>query len=501
MKTHSNELKELIDCMNSSEKKEFFDKNNQNDSIPDYLILFKALENMKNEDESDIQKQLNLKHYKRIKYYLHFALLQYLSTLEKNNIEKEVMTLISVSNMLMERSLFLQAKNILIRAKNKAIDYELFPFQLIIDEKLFHVNGHLNNRIFVDAFLEVKNHERFNTIINKIKTEELYKHAILKRWQYYEKNGAILRNKKQTSEFLNLLKPYVTSINENELSTKSKHDYYSLKASYLREKNNIKEAVRYLEISAQLSESKKLEIIGMLPQLMVSLNNLLFIYSKYDMLDKLRSTLDKISANLPSKASNKKVGLVSLLVYESYYCKYVPDYIHRKKKLLWIEKEYPTILGKERTLRTIQTVLNLSVAYFCDFNFKKALALINTLEMREDFLNFPAIASIIKVYKLILYFEMEKYDLLAFSIRNTYRYLLKNQIYEQFEKAVIKGLTKLLTSNTQRSQREVLITIYNDLIQVKRNEHENSIFQTFNFSGWIKCKLERKKYSYLMTVD
>ena len=297
------------------------------------------------------------------------------------------------------------------------------------------------------------------------------------------------------------MNPYVTSINENELSTKSKHDYYSLKASYLREKNNIKEAVRYLEISAQLSESKKLEMTGMLPQLIVSLNNLLFIYSKYDMLDKLRSTLDKISANLPTKASNKKVGLVSLLVYESYYCKYVPDYIHRKKKLQWIEKEYPAILGKERTLRTIQTVLNLSVAYFCDFNFKKALALINTLEMREDFLNFPAIASIIKVYKLILYFEMEKYDLLAFSIRNTYRYLLKNQIYEQFEKAVIKGLTKLLTSNTQRIQREALITIYNDLIQVKSNEYERSVFQTFNFSGWIKCKLEKKKYRYLMTVD
>ena len=87
----------------------------------------------------------------------------------------------------------------LLFAKNKAIDYELFPFQLIIDEKLFHVNGHLNSRIYVDTFLEVKNHERFNTIINKIKTEELYKHAILKRWQYYEKNGAILRNKKQTS--------------------------------------------------------------------------------------------------------------------------------------------------------------------------------------------------------------------------------------------------------------------------------------------------------------
>ena len=501
MKTPSNDLKDLIDFMNPSEKKEFIEKHQVKEKSPEYIILFEALANMKGYDETQIQKELNFKHYKRVKHYLYGCLLQYLSTLESQNFEKEVMDLISVGNMLMDRSYFLQSKNIFHRAKKKAIEYELHSYQLIIDEKIFHVNGHLNNRVYVEGLLTPESEKVFHNKINTLITEEKFKIAILKRWQFYERNGAILRSKKQTSEFLNLLKPYVININEDELSTKSKHDYYSLKASYFREMNKIDDAVQYLEKSFELAEKKKLEMVGMLPQILVSLNNLLFIYAKYDMLPKLRSTLDRIHQHLSVKASNRKVGLVSLLVYESYYCKYVPDYSQRRKKLNWVEKEYPHILDKERTLRAIQTVFNLSVAHFCDSNFKKALSLINTLENRENFYNFPSMVSLIKVYKLILYFEMDKRDLLSFSIRNTYRYLLKNRIYEEFEKAVIKGLTKLINSNTQLSQKEALKAVYNDLIMIKGNEYEKSIFQTFNFSGWIKCKLEKKDFKYLMTVD
>lgn len=501
MKTPSNDLKELIDCMNPSEKKEFINRNNNNGNKPDYILLFESMNAVKNMDETHLQKKLKFKHFKRVKHYLHKTLLQYLSTLETQTFEKEVMDLISVGNMLMDRSLFTQSKNILLRAKKKAIEYELFSYQLIIEEKIFHVNGHLNNRFYVEGLLTQESESIFQSIIEHINTDEKFKIAILKRWQFYERNGAILRSKKQTADFLSLLKPYVINIKENQLSTKSKHDYYSLKASYYREMNKIDEAVKYLELSFELAENKKMEMIGMLPQILVSLNNLLFIYAKYNMFDQLRSTLDRIYDHLPTKASNRKVGMVSLLVYESYYCKYVPEYEKRKKTLQWVEKEYPLVLDKERTLRTIQTVFNLSVSYFCDQDYKKALALINALELRDDFLNFPSMVSLIKVYKLILYFEMDKRELLSFSIRNTYRYLLKNKIYEEFEKAVIKGLTKLIATTNPRTQREALKTTYNDLYKVKSNEYEKSIFQTFNYSGWIKCKLEKKDFKYLMTVD
>lgn len=501
MKTPSNELMELINCMSLSERQLFISMHNKGDSVPDYLKLFKALESKKgNVKEATVTKKLKLNNLKRIKHYLYNSLLEFLSTQQASNFEKEVIDLIGVGNLLMDRSMFVQASNVFMRAKKKAVRYELHHYHMIIEEKLFHAAGHQNNMQFVVSILSEQKEKEFDRIIHDIRTEEEYKRAILMRWQFYEKHGAIFRNKEQTIQFLNMLRPYVIGRNEDALTTKAKHDYYSLAATYFREKNYIDKAVDFLERSAKLAEENKLEMVGMLPQLLVSLNNLLFIYAKYDMMEKLRATLDKIHSNLPSKASNRKVGLVSLMVYESHYCKYVPDYPLRSKKLRWIEREYPTILDKNRTLRTIQTVCNLSVAHFCDSNFKRALELINTLDSRPDFLNFKSMVSLIKVYKLILYFEMGKHDLLAFSTRNTYRYLLKNQMYEQFEKSVIKGLNKLIVANTAKSQREALLLTYNDLLRVKANPFEKSVFQVFNFCGWIKCRLDREDFKYLMTV-
>ncbi len=126
--------------------------------------------------------------------------------------------------------------------------------------------------------------------------------------------------------------------------------------------------------------------------------------------------------------------------------------------------------------------------------------MINTLDTRPDFLSFKSMVCLIKVYKLILYFEMGKHDLLSFSTRNTYRYLLKNQMYEEFEKSVIRGLNKLIGANTQKAQREALLLTYYDLLKVKANPFENSIFQQFNYCGWIKCKLDKKDFRYLMTM-
>lgn len=501
MKTPSSDLKDLIDCMNPSEKKEFVEKNTLQGIVPDYIVLFESFSGSNAKSETQLSAQLKFKHFKRVKHYLHKALLQYLATLETQTFEKEVMDLISVGNMLMDRSLFVQSKNVFLRAKKKAIEYELFAYRLIIEEKIFHVNGHLNNRTYVEGLLNPESEQTFYNIIDNIITDEKFKIGILRRWQYYEKHGAIFRSKKQTADFLALLKPYVDIKDENSLSTKSKHDYYSLKASFLREQNKMDAAITYLEHSFELAKKKKMEMVGMLPQVLVSLNNLLFIYAKYNMFARLRSTLDRIHDHLPQKASNRKVGMVSLLVFESYYCKYVPDYAERKKTLLWVEKEYPLMMDKDRTLRAIQTAFNLSVAYFCDSNFKKALSLINSLELREDFLNFPSVVSLVKVYKLILYFEMNKRELLSFAIRNTYRYLLKNKIYEEFEKAVIKGLSKLIATSNPRTQREALQQTYTDLIKVKENNYERSIFQTFNYSGWILCKLQKKDFKYVMTID
>lgn len=503
MKTPSSELFDLIKSLSAGEANEFIRSCNSDktDKDADYLVLFKAYLNSKVQDELKIRNSLKIKNFKRVKHYLQNALLSFLATREGHSIEKEIVNLISVGNLLMDRSLFMQALTIFERAKKRALHFELNYHLLIIEEKIFHLNSHLNNKKYVDSVFSRTGEESFDNILLAIKIEEEYRLSLLKRWQFYQQYGTLVRDKKISTKLIALLEPYVKKGEDYPLTVAAKHDYYVAAAFYYQEKKQIEKAIQCLEKSALLAEQKPREMIGVVSPLIVALNNLIFIYAKYLMLDELRTTLDRVYEGLPIKMVYRKVGLVSLMAYESYYCKFVPDYFQRRKKIKWIEEEYVGLLGSQRMLRHIQTGMNLSVCYFCEGKFKKALEFINEIEGYPEHLNFPSMIGVIKVYKLVLYYEMKKHDLLSYLFRSTYRYLLKNATYKEFEKIVLRTLNQMLEAHSERIQSQVLQNAYKELVHLKKDEFENTVFLAFNFIGWIKCKIEKRDFKNLMLQD
>lgn len=503
MKTPSTEVFDLIKSLGAGEANAFIrngdcDKSNKE---ADYLVLFKAYLSSKIQDEAKLKSDLKIKNFKRVKHYLQSALLSFLATQEGHSIEKEIVNMISVGNLLMDRSLFLQALNIFERAKKKAVHYELCYHLLIIEEKLFHLNSHLNNKKYVDAVFNGTREKSIGNILDAIKIEEEYKLSLLKRWKFYQEHGTLFRDKKTSTKLIGILEPYVKKGEAYPLTVAAKHDYYVAAAFYYQEKKQIEKAIQCLEKSAVLAVEHPRELVGVVPPLIVALNNLIFIYAKYLKLDELRLTLDRVNLGLPVKMVYRKVGLVSIMAYESYYCKFVPDYVQRRKKIKWIEEQYVDLLGSQRMLRHIQTGMNLSVCYFCDGKFKKALEFINEIESYPEHLNFPYMIGVIKVYKLVLFYEMQKYDLLSYLFRSTYRYLLKNATYKGFEKIVLKTLNKMVEAHSEKAQALVLQNAYKELFYLKSDEFENTVFLAFNFIGWIKCKIEQKDFKYLMTQD
>lgn len=503
MKTPSSELFDLVKSLGPGEANEFIRHSNSDNSTkePEYLVLFKAYLNSKIQDDEKIRSTLKIKNFKRVKHYLQSALLSFLATREGYSIEKEIVNMISVGNLLMDRSLFLQALNIFERAKKKAIHFELNYHLLIIEEKLFHLNSHLNNKKYVDDVFNGSREKSIENILLAIKIEEEYKLSLLKRWKFYQEHGTLLRDKNTSAKLISILEPYVKKGETYPLTVAAKHDYYVAAAFYYQEKKQISKAIQCLEKSAALAQEHPREMVGVVPSLIVALNNLIFIYAKYLMLDELRLTLDRVYQGLPIKMVYRKVGLVSLMAYESYYCKFVPDYVHRRKKIKWIEDEYVSLLGSQRMLRHIQTGMNLSVCYFCDGKFKRALEFINEIESYPEHLNFPSMIGVIKVYKLVLYYEMKKYDLLSYLFRSTYRYLLKNATYKGFEKIVLRTLNQMLDAHSERIQSQVLQNAYKELVHLKKDEFENTVFLAFNFIGWIKCKIEKSDFKRLMIED
>jgi hypothetical protein len=146
----------------------------------------------------------------------------------------------------------------------------------------------------------------------------------------------------------------------------------------------------------------------------------------------------------------------------------------------------------------LQTCMNLSVNYFIDKKFKKALEIINYAMEFEVSDYYRDMLSVMKIYRLILFLEMEKMDLLSFAIRNTYRDMLKHMQFHQFEQVVIHTLKQIVKTNSVREQRAILAQTAIQFKELNKSPDVAQVFLMFNFIGWIECRTKQKEYHLLM---
>jgi hypothetical protein len=109
--------------------------------------------------------------------------------------------------------------------------------------------------------------------------------------------------------------------------------------------------------------------------------------------------------------------------------------------------------------------------------------------------------SVMKIYRLILFLEMEKMDLLSFAIRNTYRDMLKHMQFHQFEQVVIHTLKQIVKTNSVREQRAILAQTAIQFKELNKSPDVAQVFLMFNFIGWIECRTKQKEYHLLMNIE
>jgi tetratricopeptide (TPR) repeat protein len=333
-----------------------------------------------------------------------------------------------------------------------------------------------------------KRQNDFDGLINSIKQEQEANEFLLKRRLFSMKNNALMRSEDSAKELDRIFKQYVHT-NENEIiSFDAKGKYYIVAAYYYQQHNKLGKAIAYFEKCAQLFDEENPNPSENYNSYVVVLHNLMFTYSRLGDFGKVREVLDGLLAIKPRTKLHKKGIMQSYITYESMYCKFYPQFGLRKQKL----RESETyILNNEKDMQQqlyLSSVFHLSVNYFIDSNFKKALEIINLLDKLESQPYLKDYISVAKIYRLIIYFEMGKTDLLAFSIRNTYRFILKNMLMYKFEKEVIGALRKIINTANRVEQNRIWQETYSKLRKLQTDTNLYQVFALFNFSNWIHCK-------------
>lgn len=497
MKTASDELRELIQSLSTTEQNQFASEISASGTHA-YLILFEIYTKHEYKPDGDLKKLPGLKNIERIKHYLHKQVLSFMARNSSPNSEKEIMDMLLAADALAERSLFLQAQQIMNKAKKIAEKKQLYIFKLLISERIHRIQSGLGNTQHFEYFISDFDKKEFPLYLKNIAEEQEAKAFQTRRRLFALKNNSLMRN---SGSIIELKNTFGTYIKKNPASIKSfaaRNEFYIIAAYYHQQLGKQDKAMAFFEQSA-----KEYETINPNPGdnyvgYAVTLHNLMFTYSRSYNFHKIRGVLDKLISIKPKNRYHRNFIMQSYINYESLYCKHFPQFAGRTNNLKLVEKYIRENGRSVADLQLLQALFNLSVNYFIDKNFRKALEIINMCDTIDAQGLLKDHMSVVKTYKLVVYYEMQKLDLLSFAIKNTYRFMLVNMQYYAFEKEVIKALKKIINVSGIRQQNRIWEETYFKLLALKKNPDVIQVFNLFNFTGWIYCRVHHHSYATIM---
>ncbi len=489
MKTASNELHELIHTLSEKERNQFrkYCMFKTEETSSHYLKLFNEYTKQVEPDEQQIKQRLQLENFARVKNYLYQQVLSFIADNESTSTDKEIYNMLVVADDLLNRSMFKQGLTVLNKAAQIASDLDLHFILLIINEKKMQMQNYgsyihqLNERI--------QYHEHgYKSIIEKIHNEHHYVSYGLKLKVYSLQQDVLKHTEESLKELKALVEPELEKGEGSPATFRAKNYFHISAGFYYQQINQPERALVHFLKCLDLFNEKEGYKIYYYRHYTTVLNNLLFCYAYNKQYNEIKKVLDTLKKIKTKNKFHQLTVLQTIALYETYYLKNVkiPD---RKKRLKEIEKKIVPCLNLFQPHYSIQIIYHFSLNYFIDSDCKKAIEWLNKLDEYENKSVLKSLLCTIKIYKLIVYYELGKVDYLEYAIPNTYRYLLKQKQYNKLDKLILSALKKLIFSPTIKKQKEILSALYTELLSLKNDPLEKQVFEVFYFLEWVESKL------------
>lgn len=104
----------------------------------------------------------------------------------------------------------------------------------------------------------------------------------------------------------------------------------------------------------------------------------------------------------------------------------------------------------------------------------------------------------IRIYNLIVHYELNNEQLLPHLLRSTYRYLLKQEIVYQFEAVMIQFIRKLPKLSSSRKIKDAYIELKTTLEKLQQDPFEKQAFELFDIISWLDSKIEKKGFAEIV---
>jgi len=493
------QLFRIISKLSPSEKsyfKKYCHKNVSTES--EFIFLFdqidKLLKKNKEIEESKLVDQFNKKYstknYTKSKSNLLQLLLETIRAYDKKNNEFEkIFEYISFANLLTERELFFDAKNMLRKALKISEELEFVEFIIFIKSKINKYNYYTEKYSLTKINKETQ--EIFEDITNlKQKLEDDI--ATYKVVQF-QKTIGVPRSEKDIELFKEIigLPSFAKGYQAKFLSTRLY--LATAKSGFMLGVGDVKTVI---ETSTHLIDNFKVS----LKQQKVINSSYLSLYDSF--LQACLLTLDVATfekyytkflaiKTFDIKDENTKTS-IDLYAKSIYFI--VADKLEKYQNL---SIEFNQIKDKAfiHNFRKISLGYYMVIGSFLAENYDLAYENIQWLKNHKNLgIRFDIEVAILTMESIIL-LEKKEYSLLEYQARSFYEFLKNRERKFQMETALLHFVKNGIRSKTNKERQAVFEKSYTEMIEiVEKNPQEKAFLNSFDVISWLESKLKNKNF-------
>lgn len=496
MKTTSDDLFVLIKSLSKQEKRYFKIHASKHiiGSQNKYLRLFDAIDAQKKYNEQSLRKKFAKEPFVKqifvIKNYLFELILKTLNAYhsEKNS-EARIRSLIQSFDVLFDKGLYEHCAKLLARAQMLAAQSENFPLLIEVLHKKHQLNKsgseYYMDEKGIDDLIGMKK-QATEKLANLVQHEGLHdklQNRILKKGWYVRKDEEI------KSEYGSIVNSDYFSNESLAFSDRSRMYYYMNNSIYSYLKGDAAHSYDYSKKLVNMLERSPDVATGYMSEYISSLNNLVFTSMRLGNFGEAFAHIQKIkSLRMGSEMLESKLFRAAYLPELIMY-----NHSQQTQAGLKVSKEIESKLVQYEKYLSRQDVYyflyNISCLNFKAGNFTEASKYLFKITNDPDAQAMSDIQANSRILNLIVKFELEEVDLLPYSIRSTYRFLLRLNRYHKFENIILSFIRKL-PSATDKSLMQEFNSLKLELEAISNDIHEKKAIDFFGIVPWLEKRLD-----------
>ncbi len=501
---HSDHLFQLIKSLTKAEKRNFklFAGRSSKNDQKSFVSLFDVIDKVNNYDEEKIFKRsafANKQNLTNAKRHLYSQILKSLRLIHsQKDIDVHIRELIDSASILYAKGLYLQALKILDRAKTVAqkANQEFLLMEIYEHEKQIE-SRHITRSRKVENKIEqlIKASRRVNKVINS--SSELL-NLNLKIHGLYIKIGFVKNEKDDyfvRSYFYSNLpnyKLYKITFFERIYLLQSFVWYHYTCLNFTRAYHNAFKWVNlFRSKSYMIEKDPDLYMRGLHYVLLTC-----FYMRYYRQFENYFEILEQFYKERKSSFNRTSELIYFIYGYNAMLNKHFLEgtFTAAKERIPEMEKE---LLRFDKIIdhhRKIMFSYKLAWLYFALSEYNNALDQLNKIHnLKKNYLRVD-VECYTKLFILICHLELQEYILVNNLISSTQRYFKNKDETTPVIAMIFEYIKKRLLIKKELPKKELII-LYDKLIILRGNKFTQRAFFYFNFTAWIKSKIEDRSIS------